>query len=42
MPLGAMSFLYFETRAKSLLVQTFHTFPDDYAVVKSKTVIRLP
>ena len=42
MPLGAMSFLYFETRAKSLLVQAFHTFPDDCAVVKSKTVIRLP
>lgn len=42
MPLGAMSFLYYETRAKSLLIQAFHTFPDDYALVKSKTVIRLP
>lgn len=42
LPWGAISFVYTETRSKSLLIQAFHTFPDDHAIVKSETTIRLP
>jgi hypothetical protein len=42
MALGAMSYINFETRNRSLLVQTFHTFPDDYAIVKSQSLFQLP
>ena len=40
--LGASSYINFETRNRSLLVQTFHTFPDDYAIVKSQSLFQLP
>ncbi|NDC54625.1 MAG: DUF2617 family protein [Planctomycetia bacterium] len=39
---GAISWLNIETRAKSLLVQAFHTFPDDLAIVKSQTLFEAP
>jgi hypothetical protein len=39
--LGAVSYIHFESRAKSLLIQAFHTFPDDCAIVKSQSVFRL-
>jgi hypothetical protein len=42
MALGAMSYIHIETRARKLLVQAFHTFPDDYAIVKSQSIFRLP
>jgi len=42
MTLGAISYINFETRNRSLLVQTFHTFPDDYAIVKSQSLFQLP
>ena len=42
MALGAMSFIHAETRTRSLLVQAFHTFPDDYAIVKTQSVFELP
>ncbi|MCA9246022.1 MAG: DUF2617 family protein [Planctomycetales bacterium] len=42
MALGAISYINAETRNRSLLVQAFHTFPDDYAIVKSQTLIRVP
>ena len=42
MALGAISYIHFETRARSMCVQAFHTFPDDYAVVKSQSVFDLP
>ena len=42
MALGAVSYIHAETRARSLLVQAFHTFPDDYAIVKSQSVFELP
>ncbi len=42
MSLGAVSYMHVETRARKLLVQAFHTFPDDYAIVKSQTVFMLP
>jgi hypothetical protein len=34
-PFGAISFVHLEQRERQLLVQAFHTFPDDHAIVKS-------
>lgn len=42
MALGALSYINLETRNKSLLVQAFHTFPDDYAIVKSQSLFEVP
>ncbi|QDU29885.1 hypothetical protein ETAA8_50010 [Anatilimnocola aggregata] len=42
MALGAVSFINAETRSRSLMVQAFHTFPDDYAIVKTQSVFELP
>jgi len=42
MALGAVSYIHVETRSRSMLVQAFHTFPDDYAIVKSQSLIQLP
>lgn len=42
MALGALSYINLEARNRSLLVQAFHTFPDDYAVVKSQSLFQLP
>jgi hypothetical protein len=42
MALGALSYINIETRSRSMLVQAFHTFPDDYAIVKSESVIQIP
>lgn len=39
---GALSYINLETRNRSLLVQAFHTFPDDYAVVKSQSIFEIP
>ncbi len=33
--LGAISYMHVEQRAKQLTVQAFHTFPDEYAILKS-------
>jgi len=40
--LGALSYINVETRDKKLLIQAFHTFPDDYAIVKSQSIFQLP
>jgi hypothetical protein len=40
--LGAMSYIHVDSRDKSLKIQAFHTFPDDYAIVKSQSVFALP
>ncbi len=40
--LGAMSYINVESRDRSLKIQAFHTFPDDYAIVKSQSVFTLP
>ena len=40
--LGAVSSLHVETRSRSMLVQSFHTFPEDYAIVKSQSIFQLP
>ena len=37
MAMGALSYINIETRNRSLIVQAFHTFPDDYAIVKSQS-----
>ena len=42
MALGAISYINAETRNRSLLVQAFHTFPDDYAIVKSQSLFEIP
>ena len=42
MALGALSYLNVETRNRCLLVQAFHTFPDDYAIVKSQSLFEVP
>jgi hypothetical protein len=39
---GAISYVNIETRNRSMLVQAFHTFPDDYAIVKSQSWFELP
>ena len=40
--LGAVSYINVETRARCMLVQAFHTFPDDYAIVKSQSLFEIP
>jgi hypothetical protein len=40
--LGALSYINLEARSRSLLIQAFHTFPDDYAIVKSQSLFQLP
>lgn len=40
--LGALSYINVEAQSRNLLVQTFHTFPDDYAIVKSQSLFQLP
>jgi Protein of unknown function DUF2617 len=40
--LGAMSYINVESRDRSLRIQAFHTFPDDYAIVKSQSLFTLP
>ncbi len=40
--LGALSYINVETRRRSLLVQSFHTFPDDSAIVKVQSVFEIP
>ena len=42
MAMGALSYINVETRNRSTLVQAFHTFPDDYAIVKSQSLFQLP
>lgn len=40
-PMGAISYIHFETRERSLMIQAFHTFPDDCAIVKSQSKFQL-
>jgi hypothetical protein len=42
MAVGAVSYINIETRARHMLIQAFHTFPDDYAIVKSQSLFELP
>ncbi|MGQ9575893.1 MAG: DUF2617 family protein [Thermoguttaceae bacterium] len=40
--LGAISFIHVESRIRTLTLRTFHTFPDDYAIVKTQSVFEIP
>jgi hypothetical protein len=40
--LGALSYINIETRSRQLFIQAFHTFPDDYAIVKTQSLFQLP
>ena len=42
MAMGALSYIYAETRTSSLSIQSFHTFPDDCAIVKTHSIIQIP
>jgi hypothetical protein len=42
MAVGALSYINIESRNRSLLIQAFHTFPDDYAIVKSQSLFEVP
>lgn len=39
--MGAISYIHVDTRAKSMLVQAIHTFPDDHAIVKVESCFEL-
>ena len=41
MALGAVSYIQLETRDRSLLIQAFHTFPEDLAIVKTQSLFEL-
>lgn len=40
--LGPLSYVNVETRNSQLRIQAFHTFPDDFAIVKSESTFELP
>jgi len=40
--LGAISYINVETRNRQCLIQAFHTFPDDSAIVKTQSLFQLP
>ena len=42
MALGALSYINLESRDRTLMIQAFHTFPDDYAIVKSQSLFQIP
>lgn len=42
MPLGAISYVHLQSRDRSLVVKACHTFPDDFAIVKTQSVFELP
>ena len=42
MALGALSYINVQSRDRKLLIQAFHTFPDDYAIVKTQSMFELP
>ncbi len=39
--LGAVTWIDVETRPRSLLIQAFHTFPDDLAIVKTQSLFEV-
>jgi len=40
-PFGAISYVHLEQRDRQLLIQAFHTFPDDYAIIKSTSTFSI-
>ena len=39
--LGPLSYIHLETRDRALLIQAFHTFPADLAIVKTQSLFEL-
>ncbi len=39
--MGAISYIYVDTRVHSLRVQAMHTFPDDYAILRTQSLFRI-
>jgi Protein of unknown function DUF2617 len=39
--LGALSYINIESRNRTFMVRAFHTFPDDYAIVKSTSIFEI-
>lgn len=39
---GAVSYIYPESRSRTLRIQALHTFPDDCAIVRSESLFTLP
>lgn len=37
LPIGGLSYIHVESKLKSLSIQAIHTYPDDYALVKTQT-----
>jgi hypothetical protein len=42
MAMGALSYVHVETCERTMRVKAFHTFPDDWAIVKSLSQFELP
>jgi hypothetical protein len=40
--LGAISYIHVESRLRSLVVRAFHTVPDDYAIVQTRSLFETP
>lgn len=40
--LAAFSYMYIDTRQRTFRIQAVHSFPDDYAVLKTQSLYRLP
>ena len=40
--LGAMSYIHLDSRDRCLKIRALHTFPDDFAIVKSQSIFTLP
>ena len=38
--IGALSFIHTELRDRSFTVQAFHTFPDDFAILKTRSQVK--
>jgi hypothetical protein len=39
--LGALSYIHVETRMRSLVVRAFHTFPDDCAIIQTRSCFEI-
>lgn len=39
--MGAISYIYIDTRLHSLRIQAMHTFPDDYTILKTQSLFRI-
>lgn len=42
MALGALSYIDIEHRNRVLRIRAFHTFPDDYAIVRTESLFQVP